>query len=169
MNTFSYLLSVLSCFISFLLLHNKKQCYNNSCFQQFFLCKVCPFLSGTIRLACKCHAAKAAKSNSHSVIILYPVFLCLPSQPLMLNVVKCSLCFSLPLLLSLSSLPISIKPMWREWWTWSLLTSVSHQLQPHCVLHLSAPYEAFTQQTILLWWAVNTFTFHAFSLCYVKI
>lgn len=48
--------------------------------------------------------------------------------------------------------PISVKPMWREWWTWSLFASVSHQLQSHCVLHLSTPYEAFNQQTVLLWW-----------------
>lgn len=66
---------------------------------------------------------------------------------------------SSPLTLSFFFFLISLKPMWREWWTWSLFTSVSHQLQPHCVLHLSASYKAFTQQTILLWWALNAFIF----------
>lgn len=49
--------------------------------------------------------------------------------------------------------PISLQPVRGEWWTWSLLASVSHQLQPHRILHLSTPYEAFAQQTVLFRWA----------------
>lgn len=50
------------------------------------------------------------------------------------------------------TLPVSLQPVRKEWWTRSLFASVSHQLQPHRVLHLSTPDEALAQQTVLLWW-----------------
>lgn len=65
---------------------------------------------------------------------------------------ECSLLFSPPNHHPRPSLPVSLQPVRKEWWTRSLFASVSHQLQPHRVLHLSTPDEALAQQTVLLWW-----------------
>jgi len=78
-------------------------------------------------------------------------------------------CHFLLSVLSLSCFSVSLEPMWNEWWTWSMFASVSHQLQPHCVLHLSTPHEAFSQQTILLWWARTPSSFVMPSPYVIKI
>lgn len=96
-------------------------------------------------LCLQCHAAKVF------IQLALIISACLSKQRFVLSVPFCSHIPIPPPLTPPPSLD-SVQPVRKEWWTRSLFASVSHQLQPYRVLHLSTPDEALAQQTVLLWW-----------------